>query len=115
MEANVWSDPQVLQLLRDEYVIIALYVDDKTTLPEEEWVLSDYDGKMKKTIGRKFADFQVSKFGVNAQPFYVLMGHDNNVVIEPRAYDLDVNEFVTFLKEGVENFKKGKTVFTIPE
>lgn len=115
MEANVWSDPQVLQLLRDEYVIIALYVDDKTTLPEEEWVLSDYDGKMKKTIGRKFADFQVSKFGVNAQPFYVLMGHDNNVVIEPRAYDLDVNEFVTFLKEGVKNFKNDKTVFSIPE
>ena len=115
MEANVWSDPQVLQMLRDEYVIIALYVDDKTTLPEEEWVLSDYDGKMKKTIGRKFADFQVSKFGVNAQPFYVLMGHDNNVVIEPRAYSLDVNEFIAFLKEGVENFKKGETVFTIPE
>ncbi|MCK9450553.1 MAG: thioredoxin family protein [Bacteroidales bacterium] len=115
MEANVWSDPQVLQLLRDEYLIIALYVDDKTALPEEEWVLSDYDNKWKKTIGRKFADFQVSKFGVNAQPFYVLMGHENNVVIEPRAYSLDVNEFIAFLKEGVENYKKGKTVFTIPE
>lgn len=115
MEANVWADPRVLALLRDEYVIAALYVDDKTMLPEEEWVLSDYDGKWKKTIGRKFADFQVSKFGVNAQPYYVLMGHENNVVSQPRAYDLDVDEFVEFLKQGVVNYKKGQTVFTIPE
>lgn len=115
MEANVWSDPRVLSLLRDEYVIIALYVDDKSSLPEEEWVISDYDGKLKKTIGRKFADFQVSKFGVNAQPFYVLMGHDNNVVIEPRAYSLNVDEFIRFLKQGVESFHNGETVFTIPE
>ncbi|MDD4087644.1 MAG: thioredoxin family protein, partial [Bacteroidales bacterium] len=115
MEANVWADPRVLALLRDEYVIAALYVDDKTMLPEEEWVLSDYDGKWKKTIGRKYADFQVSKFGVNAQPYYVLMGHENNVVSQPRAYDLDVDEFVEFLKQGVVNYKKGQTVFTIPE
>ncbi len=115
MEANVWADPRVLALLRHEYIIAALYVDDKTMLPEEEWVLSDYDGKWKKTIGRKYADFQVSKFGVNAQPYYVLMGHENNVVSQPRAYDLDVDEFVEFLKQGVENYKKGQTVFTIPE
>jgi len=115
MEANVWSDPAVLSILRDEYIIIALYVDDKTKLPEEEWVLSDYDGKWKKTIGRKYADFQISKFGVNAQPYYVLMGHEGNVLTQPRAYDLDVDAFVDFLKEGVRSYKENKTLFTIPE
>lgn len=57
MEARVWSDPKVLQRLRNDFVIIALYVDDKTPIPENEWVISSYDGKVKKTIGKKYADF----------------------------------------------------------
>lgn len=83
MEANVWSDPRVLQMLQENYIIIALYVDDKTNLPESEWVTSTYDGKVKKTIGRKWADFQISKFNVNAQPFYVIMGHNGEVLVQP--------------------------------
>lgn len=114
MEANVWSDPRVLRILQEEYLIIALYVDDKTSLPESEWVTSTYDGKVKKTIGRKWADFQISKFNVNAQPFYVLMGHNNEVLVQPRAYNLNVDEFVKFLEEGVRSFKEGKSVFAIP-
>jgi thiol:disulfide interchange protein DsbD len=114
MEANVWSDPRVLSLLETEYVVIALYVDDKTSLPENEWVVSEYDGKVKKTIGRKYADFQISKFGVNAQPYYVLMGHNGEVLNQPKAYDLNVDAFVEFLKTGVENFKSGKSVYRIP-
>lgn len=113
MEANVWSDPRVLEILRNDYVVVALYVDDKTALPESEWVLSDYDGKWKKTIGRKFADFQISKFGVNAQPYYVLLGHDQDVLAQPRAYNLDVDEFVDFLKQGASNFKQGNSVYKI--
>ncbi len=113
MEANVWSDPRVLKLLREEYMIVALYVDDKTQLPENEWVQSTYDNKVKKTIGRKYADFQISKFNVNAQPFYVLMGHNNDVLMQPRAYNLNVEEFVAFLEQGVKNFKEGKSVFSI--
>ncbi|MBK9292642.1 MAG: thioredoxin family protein [Bacteroidetes bacterium] len=114
MEANVWSDPRVLQLLQDEYVIIALYVDDKTSLPESEWVTSTYDGKVKKTIGRKWADFQISKFNVNAQPFYVIMGHNGEVLVQPRAYDLNRDAFVRFLQDGVKNFREGTSVFRIP-
>lgn len=111
MEANVWSDPNVLKRLREDYIVVALYVDDKTGLPEDEWYVSNYDGKMKKTVGKKFADLQKEKFGVNAQPFYVLLGHDNEVLAQPRAYDLDVEAFVKFLDKGKENFKNGKSVF----
>ncbi|PLX14668.1 MAG: disulfide bond formation protein DsbD [Marinilabiliales bacterium] len=113
MEANVWSDPNVLKRLREDYIVVALYVDDKTGLPEDEWYISGYDNKWKKTVGKKFADLQKDKFGVNAQPFYVLLGHDNDVLAQPRAYDLDVDAFVKFLDKGKENFKSGKSVFKI--
>ncbi len=113
MEANVWSDPRVLRILQEEYLIIALYVDDKTDLPQNEWVTSTYDNKVKKTIGRKYADFQITKFNVNAQPFYVLMGHNNEVLVQPRAYNLNVDEFVAFLEQGVKNFKEGRAAYNI--
>ncbi len=113
MEANVWSDPRVLQRLRNNYVILALYVDDKYKLPEKEWIKSTYDGKMKKTLGKKDADFQITKFGVNAQPFYVLMNQKGDVLVQPRAYNLNVDEFVRFLDQGVENYKNGKSLFNI--
>jgi thiol:disulfide interchange protein DsbD len=106
MEANVWSDPRVLKLLRDEYVVIALYVDDKRDLPKEDWFKSEYDGKMKKTIGAKFADFQITRFNVNAQPYYVLLDHNGETLTKPRAYDLNVQAFIDFLEEGIKNFHK---------
>lgn len=108
MESNVWADPKVLSLLNNEYIVTALYVDDKTTLPEEDWYISDYDGKKKKTIGKKYADRQKAMFGVNAQPFYVLISPDGEVLTSPRAYDLDINAFVKFLKDGLNNFEKTK-------
>ncbi len=114
MEANVWSDPRVLKMLRDDFIIVALYVDDKTKLPEEEWVMGG-DGKMKKTIGRKYADFQITKFGTNAQPYYCLMGHNGELLHEPRAYNLDKDGFVKFLQEGLDNFKNGVSVRNINE
>jgi thiol:disulfide interchange protein DsbD len=114
MESNVWGDPKVLQLLNDQYVVVALYVDDKTELPENEWITSTYDKKVKKTIGKKFADFQITKFNVNAQPFYVLMGHDGQVLTQPRAYNLNVDEFVKFLETGISNYKSDVSAFSIP-
>ncbi len=108
MEANVWSDPEVLKRLKNDYVVIALYVDDKTRLPEDEWVVSSYDGKTKKSIGKKYADFQISKFNTNAQPYYVLLDHNGDMLTSPRAYDLDVSAFVDFLDRGIENFKKSQ-------
>lgn len=114
MEANVWSDPRVLDILRNDYVVVALYVDDKTRLPEEEWVIGS-DGKEKKTIGRKYADFQISKFNTNAQPYYCLMGHDGELLVEPRAYNLDKDAFVAFLQQGIKNFQDGTFVRNINE
>ena len=107
MEANVWSDPRVKEMLRNDFIICALYVDDKTDLPEEEWYVSSYDGKEKKTIGRKYADFQISYFGTNAQPYYCLMDHNGNLLMKPRAYDLDKDAFVSFLQEGLSHFEEG--------
>lgn len=108
MESNVWSDPKVLSLLSNDYIVTALYVDDKTTMPEEDWYISDFDGKEKKTIGKKYADRQKAMFGVNAQPFYVLLDPNGELLTQPRAYDLDINAFVKFLETGLENFEKRK-------
>jgi thiol:disulfide interchange protein len=106
MESNVWSNPKVLDLLRNKFVVTALYVDDKKSLPKNEWIKSTYDGKMKKTVGAKFADLQIARFGVNAQPFYVLLDNDGELLVPPRAYDLDVNKFVEFLENGLKEFDK---------
>ena len=105
MEARVWSDPEVLRRLQEDYVIAALYVDDKTELPQEEWYTSSYDNKEKKTLGKKYADYQISKFNVNAQPYYVLMDENENVLVKPIAYDLNVQNFVNFLDAGVAAYK----------
>jgi len=106
MEANVWSDPRVLERLKNEFVIVALYVDDKTELPQSEWITSIYDHKIKKTIGKKFADFQISKYGVNAQPYYVLLDHNQELLAKPTARDLNPDHFIEFLDKGLAEFKK---------
>lgn len=114
MEQTVWSDPRVLKMLKEDYVICALYVDDKTKLPEEEWYVSEYDGKKKKTLAKKNADFQIKKFASNAQPNYILLdsrgGHDDDLqqhVLAPaRGHNLDKDAFVEFLKQGLEEYKK---------
>lgn len=110
MEANVWSDPKVLKILREDYIIAALYVDDKKKLPEEDWIVSEYDGKTKKTIGAKFADFQVTRFQNNAQPYYVLLNPNGKMLAQPKAYDLNIDNFVKFLNKGLENHKAGKAI-----
>lgn len=106
MEANVWSDPQVLKRLRENFIVTALYVDDKTELPEKEWFTSTYDKKVKKTIGKQFADLQITRFHVNSQPYYVLIDTSGNLLAKPHAYDLNVDTFVKFLDSGRENFEK---------
>ncbi|MCX6251444.1 MAG: thioredoxin family protein [Bacteroidetes bacterium] len=108
MEANVWSDPAVLKRLRENFIVTALYVDDKTELPENEWITSKYDGKVKKSIGKKYSDLQISRFNINAQPFYVLLDTTGNLLTTPVAYDLNVDHFIKFLDTGLENFRKGQ-------
>jgi len=106
MEANVWSDPKVIKRMRENFIVTALYVDDKTDLPENEWITSTYDHKVKKTVGKKFADLQITRFNVNSQPYYVLLDTAGNLLTIPRAYDLDVDAFVKFLDTGMGNFSK---------
>ena len=105
MEARVWSDPTVQQILRDDYVVVALYTDDKMTLPESDWVTTE-SGKVLKTLGTVNANYALTRFGVNAQPYYVLQGKDGKVLGEPRGYDLSVEGFVSFLRKGVEEYNK---------
>ena len=107
MESRVWSDPRVLKLLQEEYVILALYVDDKTELPQSEWI-TNAKGKVLKSLGKINADYQITKFNVNAQPYYVLMDATEKVLVTPKAYDLDANNFVEFLKKGLEAYGKSK-------
>jgi thiol:disulfide interchange protein len=104
MEAVVWSDPQVLQRLQNDFVVVALYVDDKTELPEASWYTSTYDNKVKKTIGKQNADLQITRLDNNAQPFYILLGKDERVLACPQSYDRSVENFVKFLDQGKEKF-----------
>lgn len=106
MEKNVWSDPAVLKILREEYVIIALYVDDNFELPESEWVTSTFDGKVKKTIGRKNTDFQITRYGVNAQPYYVFLDLEGNTLVTPIGFEPDVQKYLQYLEEGVKKFRE---------
>jgi thiol:disulfide interchange protein DsbD len=106
MEAVVWSDPQVLERLKNDFVVVALYVDDKTELPEDQWYTSSYDNKIKKTIGKQNADLQITNLKNNAQPFYVLVGADEKVLVAPYGYNKDVNSFVKFLDEGKKRYRE---------
>jgi thiol:disulfide interchange protein DsbD len=106
MEATVWSDPQVLERLKNDFVVVALYVDDKTELPENEWYTSKYDNKVKKTIGKQNADLQITNLNNNAQPFYVLVGKDERVLAWPKAYDKSVDNFVKFLESGKKTYNR---------
>ncbi len=108
MEARVWSDPEVLRRLTEDYVVLALYVDDKYELPETEWYTSPYDRKVKKTIGAQNADLQITKFNNNAQPYYALIDGEGNLLADPKAYDLNVGRFISFLDQGLEAFRKGR-------
>ncbi len=107
MEARVWSDERVLKLLREKYVIVALYTDDKMPVPESEWITTE-GGDTFKTLGRINSYIARTRFGVNAQPNYVLITADGEQLAPTRGYDLSVEGFVEFLEGGVAAFEKSK-------
>ena len=96
MEARVWSDPRVLAKLQNEFVIVALFVDDKTKLPESEWVYND-SGRALKDVGRVNSWIALKRFGVNSQPNYFILDSEGNTLRGPRAYDLDVEAFLSWM------------------
>lgn len=108
MEVKVWSDPSVLKLLKEEFVIIALYADDKKTAVESDWITSE-SGRVLKSIGKINSYLALNKFKVNAQPYYVIVNpEDETHLTEPRGYNLDVESFESFLNMGLENYKMRK-------
>lgn len=106
MEAKVWSDPEVLRRLRDNFVIISLYVDDRTQLPENEWIVSAIDGKQKKTIGKQNEDLEITKFRTNSLPLYVITDFEGNPLNEPMITNLNIGEYKNWLDEGYRNFSE---------
>jgi thiol:disulfide interchange protein len=105
MEELVWSDPKVLGVLKNEIVLISLYVDDKKELPEKDQYVSETTGKKIKTIGNKWSDFQIKKYKANAQPYYVIVDHNSANLTEPSAYNPDIEKYYKWLTEGIKNFK----------
>ena len=105
MEQRVWSDPSVLEILRNDYVIVALYTDDKTKLDPASWVTTD-TGKVLKDFGRVNSYIVRQRFGVNAQPNYALLDTDGNQMVPIRGYNLSIDGFVAFLQSGLTAFRK---------
>ena len=106
MEAAVWTDSQVADILNNDYVLISLYVDDKTALPESIKVTENGQERTLRTIGDKWSYLQRVKFGANAQPFYVLLDNNGRPLNGSRAYDEDIKAYIEFLNTGIANYKK---------
>lgn len=104
MEANIWSQPEVLSRLQKDFIILALYVDDKTELPQSQWFTSSYDGKVKSSIGKQNADFQITKYNNNAQPYYLVLDSDGNTLSGPISYTKDYQSFINFLDKGKKSY-----------
>ncbi len=103
MEARVWTRPEVMAILRNDFVIVALYTDDKTKLDEEDWITTE-SGKVLKDLGRANSYIARSRFNVNAQPNYAILDSEGNLLLPVRGYNLNVEEYITFLKNGIAAF-----------
>ncbi|CAH0336193.1 Thiol:disulfide interchange protein DsbD [Flavobacterium sp. CECT 9288] len=109
MEDYVWSDPMILKILQNEVVLISLYVDDKRELPKKEQYVSKETGKEVVSVGNKWSDFQITKFKANAQPYYIVMDTDGNMLSDkPESYNSDINAYKDWLRDGIDSFKKAE-------
>ncbi|MFD1771786.1 protein-disulfide reductase DsbD family protein [Sphingobacterium suaedae] len=105
MEANVWTDPKVAALLRNEFVMVELFVDDRTELAPAEQYTSTYSDKKINTIGKKNSDFQAATFNSNSQPLYVIVDENGKVLLPPSGANYDVNSYAAYLQQGVDLYK----------
>lgn len=105
MEEKVWSKPEILSILKDQVVMISLYVDDRTPLPKDD-VYINANGKEIDTYGKKWSDFAITKYKANIQPYYILMDHDEENLNKPVGYTPEISEYKAWLEEGIANFKK---------
>ncbi|MBC7745593.1 MAG: thioredoxin family protein [Flavobacterium sp.] len=106
MEASVWSDKEVLRILKEDFVLVSLYVDDKTELAQADVYNSTFSGKRIKTVGNKWSDFQTGKFKTNSQPYYVITDGDGTTLVPPQSFNLDINNYIKFLNAGRAAFGK---------
>ena len=106
MEAAVWTDPTVAEKLTKDYVLISLFVDDKTPLPEQIKITENGQERTLRTVGDKWSYLQRSKFGANAQPFYVALDNEGHVLGGSYSYDENISKYMDFLNQGIENFRK---------
>jgi len=106
MENNVWTDTEVLEMLKNDIVLISLFGDERTELPKDDQYISKQSGDEIRTIGQKWSEFQRFNYGTNARPFYVLLDLKENKLNEPVAYTPDITEYKAWLKQGIANFKK---------
>lgn len=106
MEEHVWPEKEVYDLISKDYVLVSLYVDDKEMLPEDQQYVSAFSGKKIRTVGNKWSDFQSSYFGVNSQPYYVLISPDGKVLNTPAPYTPDVSEYAEFLECGLDAYQQ---------
>jgi thiol:disulfide interchange protein DsbD len=104
MEEKVWSETKVLQVLRNDVVLISLYVDYRKSLPKSEQYISEVTGKKVKTVGNKWSDFQMEKYQTNAQPYYVILDNNGNDLSSPTAYTPDANEYYEWLVNGIDKY-----------
>ena len=106
MEAAVWTDPKVADMLNEKYVLISLYVDDKTPLAEPMTVTENGQQRTLRTVGDKWSYLQRVKFGANTQPFYVLIDNDGKPLAGSRSYDEDIDAYIDYLQTAIDNYKK---------
>lgn len=109
MEESVWPDPQVLRRLKEDYILVSLYVDDRTELDPEEQYISSFSGKKIRRVGQKWSDLQASRFGTNAQPHYVVVDGDGNQLVPAQAYNEDIQNYINFLDSGIAAYQQSKT------
>ncbi|KWR60056.1 hypothetical protein AA416_00335 [Bacteroides cellulosilyticus] len=108
MELAVWTDSKVSDIINNDYVLITLYVDNKTPLTSPVKVTENGRERTLRTVGDKWSYLQRVKFGANAQPFYVLIDNEGRPLNKSYSYDEDIPKYIEFLQTGLENYKKGK-------
>lgn len=106
MEESVWPDPQVLKRLKEDYILVSLYVDDRTDLAPEEHYISTFSGKKIRRVGQKWSDLQASRFGTNAQPYYVVVDGEGNQLVPAQAYNEDIQNYINFLDSGLAAYQQ---------
>ena len=106
MEERVWGEPQVINLLKNDFVLISLYVDERKTLPKEEQYISPKTDKKIRTVGNKWSDLQITKYNVNAQPYYAILNGEGEDLVKPVGYTPDPDEYAAWLQSGLDAYKK---------